>query len=171
MASNILAAVRQIKSNVAEHLQAAAIERLCHEVKHVWRQRLLGPVATVHAFLLQVLHGEEKGSGFIMDCVGAEWYARRPCTTRARSGVVATGWPMSPPRPMRNSLRCGAACSGESPTAATLGNSERSPHWALRAPFELAAGRENVTNRPDPFSLLAEGLLHYLRALGPEIDW
>ncbi len=112
MASNILAAVRQIKSNVAEHLQAAAIERLCHEVKHVWRQRLLGPVATVHAFLLQVLHGEEKGSGFIMACVGAEWYARRPCTTRARSGVVATGWPMSPaPRPMRNSLRCGAAGS------------------------------------------------------------
>jgi len=57
MASNILAAVRQIKSNVAEHLQPAAIERLCHELKHTWRDRLLGPVATVHAFLLQVLHG------------------------------------------------------------------------------------------------------------------
>ncbi len=57
MASNILAAVRQIKANVAAHLEAAAIERLCHELKHVWRERLLGPVATVHAFLLQVLHG------------------------------------------------------------------------------------------------------------------
>lgn len=57
MASNILAAVRQIKANVAEHLEAAAIERLCHELKHVWRERLLGPVATVQAFLLQVLHG------------------------------------------------------------------------------------------------------------------
>ena len=57
MASNILAAVRQIKSNVADHLQAAAIEQLCRELKHVWRDRLLGPVVTVHAFLLQVLHG------------------------------------------------------------------------------------------------------------------
>jgi hypothetical protein len=57
MASNILAAVRQIKSNVAEHLEAAAIEALCRELKHVWRDRLLGPVVTVHAFLLQVLHG------------------------------------------------------------------------------------------------------------------
>lgn len=57
MASNILAAVRQIKANVAEHLQAAAIEQLCHELKHVWRERLLGPVVTLHAFLLQVLHG------------------------------------------------------------------------------------------------------------------
>ena len=57
MASNILATVRQIKSNVAEHLEAAAIEALCRELKHVWRERLLGPVMTVHAFLLQVLHG------------------------------------------------------------------------------------------------------------------
>ena len=57
MASNILAAVRQIKSNVAEHLEAAAIEALCRELGHAWRERLLGPVMTVHAFLLQVLHG------------------------------------------------------------------------------------------------------------------
>jgi hypothetical protein len=57
MASNILAAVRQIKSNVAEHLEAAAIEAICRELQYVWRQRLLGPVTTVHAFLLQVLHG------------------------------------------------------------------------------------------------------------------
>jgi hypothetical protein len=57
MASSILAAVRQIKANVAEHLEAAAIEALCRELGHVWRQRLLGPVMTVHAFLLQVLHG------------------------------------------------------------------------------------------------------------------
>src|SRR5262245_54203684 len=57
MAGNILAAVRQIKAKVAEHLQAAAIERLCHELNYVWRDRLLGSVVTLHAFLLQVLHG------------------------------------------------------------------------------------------------------------------
>lgn len=57
MAANILAAIRQIKSNVAEHLEASAIESICRELKYVWRERLLGPVATLHAFLLQVLHG------------------------------------------------------------------------------------------------------------------
>src|SRR5688572_21399481 len=57
MAGNILAAVRQIKSNVAEHLEASAIERLCEQLHYAWRERLLGPVITLHAFLLQVLHG------------------------------------------------------------------------------------------------------------------
>lgn len=57
MASSILAAVRQIKANVAELLEGPAIEAICRELKHDWWQRLLGPVMTVHAFLLQVLHG------------------------------------------------------------------------------------------------------------------
>jgi hypothetical protein len=57
MAGNILAAVRQIKANVAQHLEAAAIETICRELNHTWRNRLLGPVVTLHAFLLQVLHG------------------------------------------------------------------------------------------------------------------
>ena len=40
------------------HLQAATIERICRELNYTWRQRLLGPVVTVQAFLLQVLHGK-----------------------------------------------------------------------------------------------------------------
>ncbi|MBV9921636.1 MAG: IS4 family transposase [Pseudonocardia sp.] len=56
MVPSILAALARIKADVAAHLKAATIERLCREVGHTWRDRLLGPVVTVHAFLLQVLH-------------------------------------------------------------------------------------------------------------------
>jgi hypothetical protein len=57
MVHSILHALRRIKADVARHLQAAAIERICHEIGYRWRERTLGPVATIHAFLLQVLHG------------------------------------------------------------------------------------------------------------------
>jgi hypothetical protein len=83
MASNILAAVRQIKANVAEHLEAAAIERLCHELQHVWRERLLGPVATVHAFLLQVLHGNT-ACDHVPHLMNALFTGEAYCQARAR---------------------------------------------------------------------------------------
>ncbi len=57
MVHSILRAVGQIKSDVAGHLKAATIERICRELNYTWRERLLGPVVTVQAFLLQVLHG------------------------------------------------------------------------------------------------------------------
>ncbi len=57
MVASILRALAQIKAEVAVHLQAATVERLCRELGHRWRDRILTPVVTVHAFLLQVLHG------------------------------------------------------------------------------------------------------------------
>jgi hypothetical protein len=42
---------------VAKHLEPETVERICRELDYRWRERILGPVATVHAFLLQVLHG------------------------------------------------------------------------------------------------------------------
>ena len=57
MFGNISHALRQIKSDVARALDAALIIRLCVELGHRWRDRELYPVATVHGFLLQVLHG------------------------------------------------------------------------------------------------------------------
>lgn len=35
----------------------AFIISTCHALGHVWRERKLGPVATIHGFLLQILHG------------------------------------------------------------------------------------------------------------------
>jgi hypothetical protein len=57
MVHSILHALARIKADVATHLQAATIEQLCRDLGHVWRDRILTPVVTVHAFLLQVLHG------------------------------------------------------------------------------------------------------------------
>lgn len=53
----ILRAIARIKSDVAAHLHEAEIAQLCRDLGYTWRQRLLTPVVTIHAFLLQVLHG------------------------------------------------------------------------------------------------------------------
>ncbi len=56
MFGNITDALRQIKSDVAQALEASLITRLCIELGHQWRERELDPVTTVRGFLLQVLH-------------------------------------------------------------------------------------------------------------------
>jgi hypothetical protein len=57
MAGSILTAIRRIKSEVALWLTPKAIEVACASVGHVWQNRVLDPVTTVHLFVLQVLHG------------------------------------------------------------------------------------------------------------------
>ena len=57
MARSILAAVQQIKSDVAQFLSPQLIREVCQTVGHVWRERILDPVTTVHLFVLQILHG------------------------------------------------------------------------------------------------------------------
>jgi hypothetical protein len=56
MFGNITHALRQIKSDVAQALEASLITRVCIELGHRWRERELDPVTTVRGFLLQVLH-------------------------------------------------------------------------------------------------------------------
>jgi hypothetical protein len=78
MVTSILRAIGQIKADVSQHLQAAMIERTCRDLGHAWRERVLTPVVTVHAFLLQVLHGNTAcdqvphlmGGGFTGDAYG-----------------------------------------------------------------------------------------------------
>jgi Transposase DDE domain len=62
MFGNIAQALQQIKSDVARVLSSVQILRLCAELGHHWRTRELDPVATVHGFLLQVLHGNTAAS-------------------------------------------------------------------------------------------------------------
>jgi len=57
MARSILSAVRQIKAEVAQFLSPQLIREVCEAVGHVWRERVLDPVTTVHLFVLQILHG------------------------------------------------------------------------------------------------------------------
>jgi len=57
MARSILVAVRQIKSELARFLAPDFIRQVCESVGHVWRNRILDPVTTLHLFALQILHG------------------------------------------------------------------------------------------------------------------
>src|ERR1700682_5592988 len=53
----IHAAVQRIKSEVAYWLNPKTICSLCESLQYRWRERTLGPVKTIHLFLLQILHG------------------------------------------------------------------------------------------------------------------
>jgi hypothetical protein len=76
MAQSIVEAVATIKRNVAACLSLTSIQRICHAENYRCRVRELGPVTTLHAFLLQVLHGNAPCSQVVR-------LARLSCTTEA----------------------------------------------------------------------------------------
>ena len=55
--ASIARSVARIKDSLADHVAPERILDACQKARHVWRERLLGPVLTTHAFLLQILHG------------------------------------------------------------------------------------------------------------------
>jgi hypothetical protein len=57
MAKSIAGAVARIKEDLAAALDPQAVERVCRELGHDWRERELDPAATVALFVQQVLHG------------------------------------------------------------------------------------------------------------------
>lgn len=57
MFANVHAALRRVHAELAQVLDAEQINRVCREVGHRFRQRLLDPVTTIHLFVLQILHG------------------------------------------------------------------------------------------------------------------
>jgi hypothetical protein len=57
MALTIPQIVRQFKADVAKAIAAETIVKICAYLRYVYRDRVLGPVTTVHVFLLQILHG------------------------------------------------------------------------------------------------------------------
>jgi hypothetical protein len=83
MVTSILRALARIKADVATHLQAAMIERLCRELGHTWRDRVLTPVVTVHAFLLQVLHGNT-ACDHVPHLMGGDFTGEAYCQARRR---------------------------------------------------------------------------------------
>jgi DDE family transposase len=83
MVANILEAVRRIKADVAAHLSAETIERLCRECGYQWRERRLGPVRTVHLFLLQILQGNT-ACDHLPRLVGGWFTGEAYCLARAR---------------------------------------------------------------------------------------
>jgi len=57
MHQRIVTTVAQLRQDVARHLDEKAIHEICRQVGHCWRRCLLTPVATIHWFIIQVLHG------------------------------------------------------------------------------------------------------------------
>lgn len=57
MAITVGKVIEQFKSDVGCALSPHAIRDVCGDLGHVYRKRILDPVTTVHAFLVQVLHG------------------------------------------------------------------------------------------------------------------
>ena len=87
MVISILRALAQIKADVAVHLQAATIERICRELGHSWRDRALSPVVTVHAFLLQVLHSNT-ACDHVPHLMGGNFTGEAYCLARRRLPVA-----------------------------------------------------------------------------------
>ena len=57
MIGNIARILAQFKQSWSRELEDGAIIRACEEAGHTWRERELGPVATVKMFFLQILFG------------------------------------------------------------------------------------------------------------------
>ena len=83
MVTIILSALARIKADVATHLQAAHIEQLCAELGYTWRERVLTPVVTIHAFLLQVLHGNTACT-HVPHLMGGSFTGEAYCQARQR---------------------------------------------------------------------------------------
>lgn len=83
MSFSISNALVRIKRDVAEALSADAIRAASRQVGHVWRERLLDPVTTVHLFLQQVLHGNA-ACARVLHWAGKTFTAEAYCQARSR---------------------------------------------------------------------------------------
>jgi hypothetical protein len=80
---SIVDAVATIKRNVAACLSPNSIRRICAEENYHCRVRELGPTTTLHAFLLQVLHGNTACSQ-VVRLAGLDCSTEAYCQARAR---------------------------------------------------------------------------------------
>src|SRR4051812_3329784 len=55
--ASLLGAIARVKRDVLAALDRTAVERVCDELGHEWRDRKLDPATTVALFVQQVLHG------------------------------------------------------------------------------------------------------------------
>ena len=88
MLGNIARIVAQFKQSWSRELEDEAIERACEEAGHQWRERELGPVATVKMFLLQILYGNV-ACEFVPHLAGKDVTGSAYCTARGRLPLAA----------------------------------------------------------------------------------
>ena len=83
MALTIPEILRQFKADVAKAIAAETILKICDYLHYVSRERVLGPVTTVHVFLLQILHGNTACTA-LSRLAGISFSAAAYCTARKR---------------------------------------------------------------------------------------
>lgn len=88
MLGNIARIVAQFKQSWSQELEDDAIERACEEAGHTWRERELGPVATVKMFLVQILFGNV-ACEFVPHLAGKRVTGSAYCTARGRLPLAA----------------------------------------------------------------------------------
>jgi hypothetical protein len=85
---NIARIVGQFKRSWSQELEDDAIVRACVEAGHIWRERELGPVATVKMFLLQILFGNV-ACEFVPHLAGKDVTGQAYCAARGRLPLEA----------------------------------------------------------------------------------
>lgn len=88
MVWNIARIVHQFKQSWSRELEDEAIERACEEAGHTWRERELGPVATVKMFFLQILFGNV-ACEFVPHLASKDVTGSAYCTARGRLPLAA----------------------------------------------------------------------------------
>lgn len=88
MIGNIARIVDQFKQSWSRELEDDAIVRACEEAGHKWRERELGPVATVKMFLLQILYGNV-ACDFVPHLAGKDVTGSAYCAARGRLPLAA----------------------------------------------------------------------------------
>ena len=88
MNGNIARIVDQLKQRWSQELEDDAIVLACREAGHQWRERELGPVATVKMFLLQILFGNV-ACEFVPHLAGKDVTGSAYCAARGRLPLEA----------------------------------------------------------------------------------
>lgn len=88
MLGNIPRIVSQFKQSWSRELDDDAIVQACEEAGHRWRERELGPVATVKMFLLQILYGNV-ACEFVPHLAGKDVTGSAYCAARGRLPLAA----------------------------------------------------------------------------------
>jgi hypothetical protein len=83
MIPSLLTALRQVHADLAAVLHPTAIRAACRSAGHRWRGRRLDPVATVHLFVLQILH-RNTACAHLPRLTGRPFSASAYCQARSR---------------------------------------------------------------------------------------
>jgi hypothetical protein len=83
MSLSLADALRQIRDDLATLLEPESLRQLCRDCGHRWRERVLGPVTTIHLFVLQVLHGNT-ACAHLPHLAGTAFTDSAYCQARAR---------------------------------------------------------------------------------------